>query len=369
MFSRFTVSPRAVASSFLVVFAFLATALTAGAASITASAGGATPDQTVQLMQYFPGTLTIGVGDTVTWTMNATEPHTISFGKPPFPPGSDQAFAPAGGNSFDGTNFVNSGLLFAANAAPPGAATKFSLTFTQPGTFTYSCLIHPNMTGKVVVQPAGTAYPPSQASYQATNDPVYTAAISAGQSSIATQKVTTKKNPDGSTTYVMAAGWGDGKSYAVLRFGANNLTIHASDSVQWSQQDPNEVHTVTFLNNGQDVPFLLPNNTTNPVAVRPAGGTTYSGSGFFNSGLLLPVGTPPQVGPSSYTLKFDRPGTYNYLCILHDDQGMKGTLTVLGATAALPRTGGIPESAGLGVGLIGLLLVGSGLFLKRRAQA
>ncbi len=94
-------------------------------------------------------TVTVAVGSTVEWTnLSNNEPHTVTFapvGQPfptlnPFSP-------PSGGNTYDGTTLVNSGVMFAGKS--------FSLTFTKAGTYTYHCIFHDdteNMIGTVVVQ-------------------------------------------------------------------------------------------------------------------------------------------------------------------------------------------------------------------------
>lgn len=93
--------------------------------------------------------VTIAAGTAVTWTNQSNnEPHTVTIAPvgapfptlPPFAP-------PSGGNIYDGTTLVNSGVLM------PGAS--FVLKFTTPGTYTYHCLFHDdtaNMIGTVVVQ-------------------------------------------------------------------------------------------------------------------------------------------------------------------------------------------------------------------------
>jgi plastocyanin len=55
--------------------------------------------------------------------------------------------------------------------------------------------------------------------------------VSSGQAALAAQKVATATNANGTKTYTMNAGAGDGKSYGLYRFGADNLTIHAGDTV------------------------------------------------------------------------------------------------------------------------------------------
>lgn len=56
--------------------------------------------------------------------------------------------------TFSGTEtYVNSGFLFPQGQLPPGfpAIEEFTVTFENPGTFGYVCVLHPWMTGSVVV--------------------------------------------------------------------------------------------------------------------------------------------------------------------------------------------------------------------------
>ena len=50
--------------------------------------------------------------------------------------------------------YVNSGWIWPENAIPPGLPpiTSFSVTFENPGAYDYICVIHPWMTGRVIVQ-------------------------------------------------------------------------------------------------------------------------------------------------------------------------------------------------------------------------
>ena len=74
---------------------------------------------------FGPNSVTITAGGTVTWTNSDAAPHT----------------ATGDGGSFD-TGTIN-----------PGGSQ--SITFDTPGTYSYICSIHPNMTGTVVVVAAG----------------------------------------------------------------------------------------------------------------------------------------------------------------------------------------------------------------------
>jgi hypothetical protein len=79
------------------------------------------PGETISDYKYTPATLTVHLGDTVTWTNNGPTEHT----------------ATANDGSFD------TGLL------QKGAGA--SHTFTHAGTFTYFCKIHPFMHGTIIV--------------------------------------------------------------------------------------------------------------------------------------------------------------------------------------------------------------------------
>lgn len=72
-------------------------------------------------------TVVLGVNSTVTWTNNDSNLHTIT-----------STSVPSGAASFD-SGTINSGQTF-------------TYTFTVPGVYVYHCLIHPWMTGKVIVK-------------------------------------------------------------------------------------------------------------------------------------------------------------------------------------------------------------------------
>ena len=94
---------------------------------------------------YSPTKLIISVNDTVTWTNQDTDRHTITSG---------QSSSRAGGvTGIQGTSFgiFDSGLF--------GQNQNWSYTFKRPGTFPYFCTIHPWMYGVVVVEGQIPQYP------------------------------------------------------------------------------------------------------------------------------------------------------------------------------------------------------------------
>jgi plastocyanin len=344
-----------------------------------------------QFMRFYPGTITVNVGDTIVWKLNSAEPHTVTFPKageqpPPLtiPEGGDSqrvlgnplALLPQGQAIYDATALTGSGQL----GGDPQFPTEYKLTFAKEGTFEYFCAFHQMMKGTVVVQAAGSAYPKTQAQIDADAAAQLAAdAQSAADAEPLAKQVSTRPGPNGTTIYDVNIGYGDG-TMAYMRFSPTDLTVHAGDTVEWSQKDVETPHTVTFPSGGAEPALFLvepqqsgpPKMVLNPIVLAPAGGSTYSGQGYFNSGWIW--GTEvPQPGPRTYALTFDTPGTYEYICVLHDAMGMNGHITVLtaGAPSQLPVTGGTNATLnawwlvlpGLGLIAVGLLLA---LMLRRR---
>ena len=86
-----------------------------------ASAATASGTVSIKDFSFEPGSISVAVGSTVTWTNNDTTSHTVT----------------ADDGSFD------------AGTLAPGAT--FSHTFDTPGTFSYHCNIHPSMTATITV--------------------------------------------------------------------------------------------------------------------------------------------------------------------------------------------------------------------------
>ncbi|MEI8060664.1 MAG: plastocyanin/azurin family copper-binding protein, partial [Ferruginibacter sp.] len=77
----------------------------------------------IQNFAFSPSTLTIKVGDSVTWKNQDSASHTIV---------SDS------GSEISSSSLSNGGI--------------YTHTFSIAGTYNYHCSIHPSMKGKVVVQ-------------------------------------------------------------------------------------------------------------------------------------------------------------------------------------------------------------------------
>jgi plastocyanin len=106
------------------------TAFTLGTGLDSVHAQGGTAVSIVDFA-FQPTSIEVPAGSTVTWTNAGAATHTVT--------------------ADDGT--FDSGQL------KPGA--NFSQTFTTPGTYTYHCEIHPQMTGTVVVTAAAAPAAPA----------------------------------------------------------------------------------------------------------------------------------------------------------------------------------------------------------------
>lgn len=301
-------------------------------------AGSGTPDSAVTGFAFYPSTITIDVGDSITWTI-AGDAHTVTFlsGAPQPPPVSPAAATPSGGSTYNGTGLTNSGIV------PPGQ--RYTLTFTTAGTFAYLCLLHPGMVATVVVQPAGTPYPVTQAQYNESAAIQSQRDLIVGINAKNLANPTTSTNADGSTNHNAWTGTSGGRS-AVMRFLPSTLTIAVGDTVTWTNADMLDPHTVTFAPDGNYPDF------PSPTAITPAGGPTYDGTTFTNSGLIVPAGVsfPGLPTTSSYTLKFTKAGVYTYRCLIHDEIGMIGKIRVMagGSTTAGPPLVTVGTSSRLG---------------------
>ena len=155
--------------------------------------GGHAGGQAIQGEGYYPHVITIDAGDTVVWTLNTKEIHAVAFAGtcedisclPPSCFTINIDVSPCGPHNYDGVSaFDSSGRMVPRgynwdNSVPHGG-TAFSLTFTKPGANVYFDLSYAGMRGVVVVNPAGTPYPFTQAQYSAQAREQLAADLAAG---------------------------------------------------------------------------------------------------------------------------------------------------------------------------------------------
>ena len=186
--------------------------------------GGQSADQAVQGEGFYPHVITIDVEDTVVWTLNSPELHGVAFTGTcgdvscispdclPLLESGLNDISPCGPSSFDGVTALDqAGRMVSPvynwdNSFAHGTTT-YSLTFTRPGVNVYSDLSVAGMRGVVIVHPAGTPYPSTQAQYSQQAQQQLHADLAAGaQARDDAQQVTVSAGPGGTRTYHVALG-------------------------------------------------------------------------------------------------------------------------------------------------------------------
>jgi plastocyanin len=234
---------------------------------------------------FSPPALMIQVGESVTWTNNDSVPHTTT---------SD-------------TGVWDSGPL------QPGAS--FSQTFASAGSFTYHCMIHPFMTGSIVVLPASGSVAPAPA----------------------TAASTPAQNPAGGVLVSLAAGWNlvSGPAGTVLAQASGSLySLRAGDSGYqvFPSNTPLAAGAGYWAYFGAPVTQLLAASGSQPVSVQaPAGGLVMIGD---------PFSVPSSVAGADAVYIYDPANGYRPTTTLKPGQGA-WAFSAAGATLTIR-----PASAG-----------------------
>ena len=291
-----------------------------------ATIGAQSADLGRQGLAFLPNELWIHAGESITWSMAANEAHTVTFltngqTRPSFTVGcpgfsSDPA-------SFDGTTCATSNLLFNGD--------KFTVVFPVAGNFKLVCLVHSDMTGTIHVLDASRPLPHDQAFYDRV-------AQSETKDLLDDQDNGALKHHHSANTVTLghgeiAATGGGSDSLSVMRFTDPDITVHAGETIEWTNEDPNTAHTVTFGAEPQDLFDPSPNVTIDADGARH--GVLKSPSDSVHSGFIEAApqdrtGLPQAPsGVTRFRVTFNEPGIYPYICSLHDVLGMRGTVFVL----------------------------------------
>jgi plastocyanin len=278
------------------------------------SVGKATEDG-ISLDSMFPKVVFVHEGDTVTFKNGSLfTPHTVTFlaGSAPLSPQDPANFAPsaASGLKWDGKALLNSGIMEPGNS--------YSVTFTASGAYPYYCILHPLMTGTVVVIPKGQPIPSKVEQIAAANTQTDDLIEQAKSLTSAKHEAHVMNNTDGTFSYHMEMGVGH-RGFSVNKMLPETLFISEGDSVEWLNDNHYEPHFITF-NKPSDLSFFLPGGAFNPAFMAPAGGAQFDGTGFTNSGMIQAM--------QSYKLTFTQAGTFTYECYLHTGDKMTGTIVV-----------------------------------------
>jgi plastocyanin len=288
-----------------------------------ANVGAESPDEAKQADAFLPNEIWIHVGDNITWTfVPVNEIHTVTFLLPGQVRPSFGACTAPSGSSFDGTTSC-------VSSAPLLNGAKYTVTFPTAGNYKVVCLVHANMNGAVHVLPASISLPHTQSFYD-------TQARDQARDLINDADGPVEEAHDfgpGPNAVVMHGEIGataGGRQYlSILRFLPGKIVIHVGDSVEWTNTDPTEPHTVTF-----GPPSFGPVNVTTG-ADGSLQSTISSTSAAVSSGILKAaledrtgLAQSP-LGTTRIRVTFTQPGTYQYFCSIHAVTGMKGTVQVV----------------------------------------
>jgi plastocyanin len=300
-----------------------------------------------EALDFFPHSVTINQGDTISWQGMTIGFHSIDvptkggedlpllprtgtnasglndFAGNPFwfngQPNigfNPQLFAPSGGNTYNGTTRVDSGLPLSPKNK------QFNITFTKPGTYVYFCDVHYDMRGIIVVKPKGAR------TATAAQDSAAITAQQTRDSSIAKQLANTKV-----TGPHVSLGVAGKDSVEILAMFPQTLHVHTGATVSFAMANgTGETHTATF----GDGSYLKPlaNSLAGPAPTAtavypssPAGPIPVPGphgNGFANAGLLDRDSGTSFKAQAKFT--FTKPGTYHFECLIHPF--MRGTVVV-----------------------------------------
>jgi len=301
-------------------------------AQVQAVAGAQNADMGKQALAFLPNELWVHASDSVTWTFPTDEIHTVTFlrpnqVRPPFQVGCP-------GTTPDGSSETNASCV---NSGIQAGGATYTVNFPTAGNFKLVCLVHAYMTGIVHVLNLSETLPHEQAFYdrqaqQDRSELLSDASRLEGRGMAIAQRTSADEVTAGIAEVVATTGGGLHTS-AVMRFLQGKTIVHVGDTVEWTNLGSAVTHTVTFGIEPPDATLPSPGVTGDSDGARHA--VINSPNDNVNSGFLSPapqerVGLPqPPPGVTRFRVTFTSPGTYNYICALHDDLGMKGKVVVI----------------------------------------
>jgi plastocyanin len=295
-----------------------------------------------QALAFLPNEVWIHAGDSIGWTFPTHERHTITFLKPGQirPPAFGPTFGilvgcpgiSPSGESFDGSGCVTSDvLLLDQNTTTP---PTYSVTFPSAGNFKFVCLVHADMTGTVHVVDPAQALPHDQNFYdrQAQREQAQLLAQAPRIEDDGTASNVLNNDVVAGIGKIVTTTGAGSQTISLMRFAQQTIVVGVGDTVEWTSLDPSINHTVTFGVEPADPRPPSANVTPTLDGARQA--VISSTSDNVNSGFLSPA---PQdranlvqsnPGVTRLRVAFMSPGTFNYICAVHDQLGMKGVVIV-----------------------------------------
>jgi len=305
-----------------------------------ATVGAQSGDMGHQALAFLPNEIWIHAGDNITWNFGVDEIHTVTFLKA----GQTRlhrlvgcpGFTLGGSTTFDGSACVTTASLVKGQT--------FTVTFPIAGNYKLVCLVHPNMTGVVHVLALSALLPHDQDFYDDQAKDEREALLSdrdhEGDHEAGHERDDLDSDSEHSHGNEVTAGIGEISATAggsdtrsVMRFMRSRTVIHAGETVEWTNSDPVTPHTITF-----GIEPANPNPSSGNVTLDADGARhalITSPADNVHSGFIV---APPQdriglaqapLDVTRFRVTFTSPGVFPYICALHDDLGMKGTVIVL----------------------------------------
>jgi plastocyanin len=306
-----------------------------------ATVGAESSDMGKQALAFLPNEIWVHADDSITWTWDSDVIHTLTFlsAEQPFPP--FQVGCPGfsvGTATFDGHTCLTT--------PPMVKGQSITVHFPVAGNYKFECLVHFSMFGALHVLKVADPLPHNQDFYDDQAAEQRKALLS--DIEVKMQMDHDGEHHDGFAVNVLprkkhviagvgeiSATPGGNQTGSLERFVDGTIEIHAGDTVEWSNHDPDEPHTITF---GQEPPPAnqfppSPNVTFDDDGVGHAIISSPNDnvhSGFIEATLADIPGVPTNpIGPTRFRVTFTQPGTFNYICVLHDNLGMVGKVIVL----------------------------------------
>ncbi len=225
--------------------------------------------------------------------------------------------------AYNGRKQVLSGLPLAPKVKP------MTVRFTKAGTYVYHCNIHPGMTGKVTVKKARAAIPSAKADRKAVkrqaNKAIATAKTLAARQG-AGEHGRRRRRRQGRRRALR-----DGPGDAVGRRRTARQVPHDRPARARSTRRPSAParRTSRRATWARSRPASTPCRSTAARSTRATPGRrasrpTLHGNGFWNTGAM--DNSSATVLPSSMSVTFGAPGTYQFFCLVHPF--MHGTISV-----------------------------------------
>ena len=216
-----------------------------GIHTVNIAEGSGTPGCEETLECYLPYSITISVGDTVKWDNPDSAAHTVTSG-----------------NISDGHDGLFDSSLFMSGST-------FEFTFDEPGKYDYFCMVHPWMTGEVIVNDVEEMVVIEEPESMAEPTP---------------EPITESSSMSNAIVSVPAGSAVPGCEETLECYLPYEVTVNVGQTVTWNNDD-SAAHTVT------------------------SGSVDAGLTGIFDSGLFM--------SGSTFEFTFDEPGKYDYFCMVH----------------------------------------------------